>query len=66
MLISQVSHVSTSNLPLPHTYLVPNDMGLDLHFSHNGCVAQDPQTKQIIGQGIRLDACSSSLPLGLS
>ena len=56
MFVSHIGGVSTSNLSLPNTFLVPKlslnlisvgqlcDLGLDLHFSRTGCYIQDPQT----------------------
>jgi hypothetical protein len=59
--VSHIGSVSTHQLSMSDTYLVPNlslnllsvgqlcELGLELHFSKRGCDVQDPQTRQLIG-----------------
>lgn len=62
---SHIGYISTSNISLPHTYLIPNltlnfisigqlcDLGLTVLFSPTSCVVQDPKTGQALGIGHR-------------
>jgi hypothetical protein len=59
--VSHIGSVSTHQLSMSDTYLVPNlslnllsvgqlcELGLELHFSKRGCDVHDPQTGQLIG-----------------
>ncbi|XP_028064732.1 uncharacterized protein LOC114267861 [Camellia sinensis] len=65
MHVRHVGYISTSNVSLPHTYLIPNltlnlfsisqlcDLGLTVLFSPPGYVVQDPMTGQTLGIGHR-------------
>jgi hypothetical protein len=59
--VSHIGSISTHQLSMSDTYLMPNlslnllsvgqlcELGLELHFSKRGCDVQDPQTRQLIG-----------------
>lgn len=63
MHVSHIGQVSTSNVTLSNTYLIPKltfnlisvgqlcDLGLNVTFSSTGCCVQDPRTGQILGTG---------------
>ncbi|KAG5526084.1 hypothetical protein RHGRI_032397 [Rhododendron griersonianum] len=65
MHVSHVGHVSTTNVSLPDSYLIPAltlnlisvgqlcELGLTVLFSPSGCQVQDPHTGQTIGIGRR-------------
>ncbi|KAG5545529.1 hypothetical protein RHGRI_017883 [Rhododendron griersonianum] len=65
MHVSHVGHVSTPNVSLPDSYLIPAltlnlisvgqlcELGLTVLFSPSGCQVQDPHTGQTIGIGRR-------------
>jgi hypothetical protein len=64
--VSHIGSVSTHQLSMSNTYLVPNlslnllsvgqlcELGLELHFSKRGCDVQDPQTGQLIGTACKI------------
>ncbi|KAL3511541.1 hypothetical protein ACH5RR_024258 [Cinchona calisaya] len=63
MHVSHISHISTSNISIPDTFLILQlklnlvsvgqlcDLGLHLFLTPFGCSVQDPQTGQILGIG---------------
>ena len=65
MTVSHIGHISTPNVSLPETYHIPAltlnlisvgqlcELGLKVIFSGNGCLVQDPLTRQTLGIGRR-------------
>ena len=77
-LVSHIVTVSSSNLTILDTYLVPKlslnllsvgqlcELGLDLHFSNCGVDVQDPLTSQLLGTGRKIgrlfELCNLQIP----
>jgi hypothetical protein len=72
MPVSHVGSISTSNLSISDTYLVPKlslnlffvgqlcELGLELKFSNEGVDVQDSQTGQLLGTGRKVGHFLSS------
>ena len=66
LLVSHTGSISSPNLSVDNTYLVPQlslnlfsvgqlcELGLELTFSNKGVDVQDPQTGQLIGTGRKI------------
>ena len=75
MPVSHIGFVSTSNLSVGDTYLVPKlslnllfvgqicELGLELKFSNKGVDAQDSQIGQLIGTGYKIGRLFELSPL---
>jgi hypothetical protein len=78
MSVSHISTISSPNLTIPDTYLVPKlslnllsvgqlcELGLDLHFSNRGVDVQDPLTGKLLGTGRKIgrlfELCNLQIP----
>lgn len=78
MHITHVGDVSTDNLLLCDTFLVPQlalnlisvgqlcELGLDVCFSNSGCYVQDPKSGEILGTGRRVGRLFEAISLSVS
>uniref|UniRef100_A0A2N9IYG8 Uncharacterized protein n=1 Tax=Fagus sylvatica TaxID=28930 RepID=A0A2N9IYG8_FAGSY len=78
MSVSHIGTVSSPDLTIPDTYLVPKlslnllyvgqlcELGLDLHFSNRGVDMQDPLTSKLLGTGRKIgrlfELCNLQIP----
>uniref|UniRef100_A0A2N9EUE1 Integrase catalytic domain-containing protein n=1 Tax=Fagus sylvatica TaxID=28930 RepID=A0A2N9EUE1_FAGSY len=78
MSVSHIGTISSPDLTIPDTYLVPKlslnllsvgqlcELGLDLHFSNHGVDVQDPLTGKLLGTGRKtgrlFELCNLQIP----
>uniref|UniRef100_A0A2N9I2A6 Reverse transcriptase Ty1/copia-type domain-containing protein n=1 Tax=Fagus sylvatica TaxID=28930 RepID=A0A2N9I2A6_FAGSY len=78
MSVSHIGTISSPDLTIPDTYLVPKlslnllsvgqlcELGLDLHFSNHGVDVQDPLTGKLLGTGRKIgrlfELCNLQIP----
>uniref|UniRef100_A0A2N9EDP9 Integrase catalytic domain-containing protein n=1 Tax=Fagus sylvatica TaxID=28930 RepID=A0A2N9EDP9_FAGSY len=78
MSVSHICTISSPDLTIPDTYLVPKlslnllsvgqlcELGLDLHFSNHGVDVQDPLTGKLLGTGCKIgrlfELCNLQIP----
>uniref|UniRef100_A0A2N9HCJ2 Reverse transcriptase Ty1/copia-type domain-containing protein n=1 Tax=Fagus sylvatica TaxID=28930 RepID=A0A2N9HCJ2_FAGSY len=78
MSVSHIGTISSPDLTIPDTYLVPKlslnllsvgqlcELGLDLHFSNRGVNVQDPLTGKLLGTGRKIghlfELCNLQIP----
>jgi hypothetical protein len=78
MFVSHIDTISSPDLTIPDTYLVPKlslnllsvgqlcELGLDLHFSNRGVDVQDPLTGKLLGIGRKIghlfELCNLQIP----
>ena len=78
MSVSHIGTISSPDLTIPDTYLVPKlslnllsvgqlcELGLDLHFSNRGVDVQDPLTGKLLGTGRKIgrlfELCNLQIP----
>ena len=78
MSVSHIGSISSPDLTIPNTYLVPKlslnlfsvgqlcEFGLDLHFCNRGVDVQDPLTGKLLGTGHKIgrlfELCNLQIP----
>jgi hypothetical protein len=78
MFVSHIGTISSPDLTISDTYLVPKlslnllsvgqlcELGLDLHFSNHGVDVQDPLTGKLLGTGHKIgglfELCKLQIP----